>query len=338
MAPDVEIFSSRNTNNGISWFVDNECDVVNCSFSKYAKKQLTSTTYDYVDAEYRYYFDGLIDYQIKVHCISVVAAAGNAVTDNTKPNYNPQKQIRSPGIAHNVITVGGLDCTLGLFDYDLEYNENSCYITTTGDAKPEISALYEVTIPNIGSRSGTSFAAPQVTGTIALIMCKYVENALKPNAIKAMLISGANQVDNHNNMSSSFFDEKTGAGCVSLDNLEDSECIIYMGSNNSSSLVNNFVYSYDISLRRNDILQNSVSWFAHFDDPTNTLDASNFNIMVYNSSGNLVASSSLGEFNTSEFIRYKAPSAGTCTIKVYQNGALAEGIESEPFAFVCNIL
>ena len=338
MAPEVEIFASRNTNDGISWFVDMGCDVVNCSFSKYTKKQLTSNTYDYVDSEYRYYFDGLIDYQIKVHCISVVAAAGNAVTDNTKPSYNPQKQIRSPAIAHNVIAVGGLDCTLGLFDYNLEYNESSCYVTTTGDAKPEISALYEVTIPNIGSCSGTSFAAPQVTGTIALIMCKYVENALKPNAIKAMLISGANQVDNHSNMNNSFFDEKTGAGCVSLDNLRSSECIIYMGSNNSTSLINSFVYSYDLSLSKNDILQNSISWYAHIDYANYTGDASDFNIMVYNSSGNLVASSSLGNFNTSEFIRYKVPSSGTYTIKVYQNGSLAEGIENEPFAFVCNIL
>lgn len=344
MAPDSKIFVSSNRLKnfaGITWLINQGCDVINCSFGAPVSSGSDEQGYtvDPTKLEYQYHYDGKFDYLSKAHSVTIVKSAGNVTTNNSTSAYNPNGYVTTPGLAHNVITVGGLECDWGIFSCTLEYDPSACYRTVGSAAKPEISAVYSLKVPNIdGVCSGTSFAAPQVTGTIALIMCKYVQNALNPTAIKAMLISGAKQTDDHSNMSNTFFDDRIGAGCVNLENMKDSECIIYMGSNNSSSLVNNFVYSYDISLRKNDVLQNSVSWFAHFDDTNNTLDASDFNIMVYNSSGNLVASSSLGEFNTSEFIRYKAPSAGTYTIKVYQNGTLAEGIVSEPFTFVCNIL
>lgn len=51
-----------------------------------------------------------------------------------------------------------------------------------------------------------------------------------------------------------------------------------------------------------------------------------------------VCTSSLGNFSNSEFIRYKAGSKGTYTVKVYQNGELPDGFTSDQFAFVCNIL
>lgn len=339
MAPDAEIYASRNTSNGMSWFIESGCDIVNCSFSRYIPTAKGSDgTYGYNDAEYMYYFDGLIDYQIKTHYISVVAAAGNIVTDNEEPSYNPMKQIRSPGLAHNVITVGGLNCTLGFLDYDLEYHDSACYVTTTSRTKPEISALFTVDIPNVGTKSGTSFSAPQVTGSIALIMCKYAASALNPHAVKAMLISGANKTEEFSNISGSYFDDKVGAGCVSLLNLRNSKCITYMGSNNSESHINNYVYTYNVTLSKNDVLQNGISWYADVDYQNEICKISNFDIHIFDSSDNLVCTSSLGNFSNSEFVRYTAPSVGTYKIKVYQNGALPNGIEDEPFAFVCNIL
>lgn len=339
MAPDAEIYASRNTNNGMGWFIEEGCDVVNCSFSRYIPTiQNTDGTYGYNDAQYMYYFDGLIDYQIKTHFISVVASAGNLRSDNTQANYNPMKQIRSPGLAYNAITVGGLECTLGFFDYELEYDSSACYVTTTNRTKPEISALFDVNIPNIGTCSGTSFSAPQVTGTIALMMCKYVRHALYPHAVKAMLISGAKETEGFTNINGSCFDDKVGAGCVNLLNIRNSECVIYFTTSNSMNSINNYIYTYNVSLKKNDVLQSSISWFAEVDYINQTCQISNLDIHIYDSSNNLVCSSSLGDFTNSEFVRYKASSAGTYTINVYQNGTLPSGIEDQPFAFVCNIL
>lgn len=339
MAPEAEIYASRNTSNGVAWFISQGCDIVNCSYGL-IDTELTNGVYEFVldKAVYRYYHDGIFDYQIKANMIIVVNSAGNVINDNTDLRYNPDGYITSPGLAHNVITVGGLSCSLGFFDYDLEHNSSSCYVTSTERTKPEVSALFAVEIPGFGVCTGTSFAAPQVTGAAALIMCKYAKSALKPYAIKAMLIAGAEETENFSNMSGSYFDNKVGAGCINLTNMRNSECVTYMGSTDSESLVNNFVYSYNITLKKRDVLQASVCWFADVSSFGIICKISNFDLLLYDSSNNLVCSSSLGNFTNSEFIRYKATSAGTYTVRVYQNGTLPDGITDEPFVLVCNVL
>lgn len=50
-----------------------------------------------------------------------------------------------------------------------QHESNASYTTVESVSKPNISAPYSVDIPNIGTRNGTSFATPQVTGVLALL-------------------------------------------------------------------------------------------------------------------------------------------------------------------------
>lgn len=69
----------------------------------------------------------------------------------------------------------------------------TCYRTVDDTIKPEVSAIFEVNIPNIsGTHAGTSFAAPQVTAALALLCQRYPALAASPFWAKSIVMSSAN--------------------------------------------------------------------------------------------------------------------------------------------------
>ena len=139
LSPDASIFvSKRNSNQtALSWFLDQYCDIVNCSY------------YVGFPTGYRMDVDGIFDYIISTHFLIVACAAGNYNADeNTSsgfPNsaYNPDSCVFSPGFAYNAITVGGVvyDGSSWVFakngaGYNIPENSNCPTI------KPTISAPF----------------------------------------------------------------------------------------------------------------------------------------------------------------------------------------------------
>ncbi len=280
-------------------------------------------------AVYRYHIDGLYDYQIRANFINVVNSAGNISNDNTISEYNPYGHITSPGLAYNVITVGGLDCSLGLLGYNLGHAENACYIATNNSTKPEVSAIYFVEIPNVGEKSGTSFAAPQVTACIALLCEKNPSFIWNTNATKATVIGTAKEVDDHTNISNSYFDYEIGSGCISFFNMNICDELTHFTQVPNVNNANSIVSSDTISLSKNVVLQSSLSWSAQFDISNKMCYITNYDIHVYDPDGNLVCTSALDSNSTVEFIRYKVRKAGDYTVAVYQNGENPEGVTAD---------
>ncbi len=128
------------------------------------------------------YFDCLVEQ----YRVVIVKSAGNNGWSVT-----------SPGIAYNIITVGNMSNRadeLGkyIIAEESSYREASCLAN-----KPDITAfgnnvcmVYNGEKTNLGS--GTSLAASQVTGTIALMM--EANNSLigNPDQVKAILLASAN--------------------------------------------------------------------------------------------------------------------------------------------------
>lgn len=357
MAPDAEIYVSnscnasrtdknnyRNLNDSLDWFVSQGCDVINCSYGSSGSYPINSDinnlVYGFSDtlAVYTYNKDGIFDYYINANLINVVASAGNVKTDNTTSGYNPDGYVCSPALAYNVIAVGALDCTLSLFDYDLEHRDSSSYKTTENRVKPEISAIGTVEIPNFEEvKSGTSFAAPQVTACIGLMLEKEPMLATNPRAIKALLIASATKTENYTNIANSYFDEKVGAGCVNFDEFADIDHLYYLWNKQETSIPNGFVMENTFTLSRKDDVQISAFWSATYSTSDKLAYVTNYDVYLYNSSGTLVASSTL-DYGSNEFIRYTAPSAGEYTVKVYQNGEMPEEITDDYIALSCNII
>lgn len=346
IAPDADIYFScaRDTNderNSLTWFIEQGCDIINCSYGYYnTVAGSIPDTFEFSSklAVYRHDVDGYFDYISKANALNIVVSAGNVITDNTEKNYNPDGYITSPGLSKNAITVGGLDCS-GFLIYKLEHHQNSCYRTVENVAKPEISAIHHLKVPNVGTCSGTSFAAPQVTGALALLFEEYPSISATPTQGKSMLLATAKKTENYSNIANSYFDDKVGAGCLNYnDGLRNCEHIAYAWRKQATSVPNGNTSYHVMSLKKNDELQVGLAWSAEHIDSTHQCYLTNYDIKIYDPNGNLVCSSTLDSNNSVEMTRYKAPSAGDYTIAIYQNGNMPPQITDDYIGYVYNIV
>jgi len=126
---------------------------------------------------------------------TVVKSAGN----EAGPCNSGTGNVTSPGLAYNVITVGNFDDRNTVAWSDDTMDSCSSWkdpTSTHGDReKPEVSApganITSTTVasPWIGGiGSGTSYAAPMITGVAALMMQRNTSLQLWPEAVKAILM------------------------------------------------------------------------------------------------------------------------------------------------------
>jgi hypothetical protein len=136
-------------------------------------------------------------------------------------------KLTSPGLAYNLVTVGGYD-DLNTTDWtDDIIDECSSYVNPNSmhddREKPELVApsmnINSTTtsggVGNIGS--GTSWSAAMVTATAALLMQRAPALQFWPEAIKAILMATAV----HNIEGDRRLSERDGAGAVSADRADD---------------------------------------------------------------------------------------------------------------------
>ncbi len=143
---------------------------------------------------------------------TVVAAAGNGGLGN---------RVASPARGYNLITAGSLDdlnTVPWLGDVMSSFSSSGDPVSTYGDReKPELVAPgsnIQTTAPtapwNHSVVSGTSFAAPTITGLAALLMQRRSALTVWPESVKAILMATAN----HNVEGAAGLSEHDGAGAV----------------------------------------------------------------------------------------------------------------------------
>ena len=191
IAPDADVFYTNvfsdlnSICDGILWLIEQNVHVINMSAG------LENNSYYNA-------WDNYFDCIVQQYKITIIVAGGNF-----------GGSISHPGHAYNVITVG---YTTMNKSEDGKYitNEDSAYEESNANTnKPDIVAfgtniysldsnrnpncIYEIESDgDIVYTSGSSVAAPMVTGTVALMLQKNPLLGNNPNEIKAILVASAN--------------------------------------------------------------------------------------------------------------------------------------------------
>ena len=198
------------------WLIaEKDVAVINISLAPYNKDK------DYNDE------DRYLDCLTLQYRVTFVKSSGNGTIN-----------ITAPGMGYNVITVGNVSNEKDINDKYKVYSgsayEEMSYLTN----KPDLCAFgtnVHMIYNNIETNfeTGTSYAAPQVTGTVALMMAENNKLIGKPDAIKAILVNTANSDAisiNNGNSNVAFCDnytdnftfvnqikEKSGAGLLNIE-------------------------------------------------------------------------------------------------------------------------
>lgn len=311
MAPNAQLYSTTVDNfyANAEWLISSNVSVINRSNSID-----NDGTYDNVAR--------WVDHVVNQHNVSWVQTPGNS---------GPSAYVCSPGNAYNVITVGAIDDrgTVGTSD-DIYYTSTN-YKTGSGmPSKPDVLA------PGVGfsvtggkTLDGTSFAAPHVTGLIAQIMSFNPTLKMRPDVIKAVIMASCNRKTTGESMNS--ITNKEGAGVINAINAANSISNVSAQqtyyTTTASSISFNF---YPLSTGTKTI---AISWLKrNTGSGTNHTNISNpaltdFDLKVYDSSGNLVASS-ISANNSVELVRFNATTTSkyTVTITRFTNNTTSERI------------
>ncbi len=318
LAPDVTMYASNVNVYGVGWFIDNHVDVVNCSFGYYNNTLNPDGTYTNGDKVYRHDIDGVYDYQIQTNFIQVVTSAGNYNNNNTSSSYNPDNRVTSPGHAKNVVTVGGTKRSFkfncNVFGYVNEHEPNASYTTVEAVSKPNISAPFTIEIPNIGIRQGTSFAAPQVTGVMALCL-ELKRFYMWPESMHAIISTTASEIYDQSRDYANF-DNRVGAGIINLDNMLNVRAAL-SGQVFYTDEYRREVFSMTLQLTKNQELRSTLFWIVRYE--STTLYCTDYDLYLYDANDNMVAQCSTGG-NNAERIVYKVSSTGSYRLVVYQFG------------------
>jgi len=188
---------------------EGDADVINLSLSE-PRRQGYVRTY--------------LDHLVTTYGVFVAVASGNAVY-GTCPDGEPV----SPATAWNVLTVGGTD-DRGTATHrdDRLWSENGRNAVCTDDPrgqqgdedrriKPELSAVARnIGVAGYSLSSGTSYAAPMVSGAAATLIGRDPGLAARPHVVKAILVASS-RAHRTPKPGGGLSTDREGAGTLSVD-------------------------------------------------------------------------------------------------------------------------
>jgi hypothetical protein len=287
------------SNRAVSW----GARALNLSFGREANRNVGS-------------FDRFYDDMVQNGWRTVVVAAGN----NNPPFGSQTGNVGSPALAYNVITVGAFNdrgSPWVMSNFSSWRDPNS----THGDReKPEVVAPgTNITMTSglgLGANSGTSFAAPMVTGVSALMMRQNSGLTVWPEAVKAIMMATATT----NIEGAARLSEFDGAGGV---NAQRATRVAAGNTGNwggrsytCSAATNTDVATFTLSRDRRTRAviawnTNPTSWnFSYGSRPSADLD-----MQIIGPNGAVVTGSYSWD-NTYEIVDFVAPATGTYRIRV----------------------
>jgi len=329
IAPDADFYVSDFGLPDLSWFIREGCDIVNCSFGYFYKDENLDGKYTEGVLGYNHAIDGMYDYHIRAHFITVFVGSGNFYDNEESPSHNPDNMVGSPGYAYNAITVGGVNRKLVDSEYVWAWEPNASYLCSSTAVKPNIAAPYTVQIPNIGTRYGTSYSCPIVAASVALLMECRGEYWACPDSVLSVLTSTARKTYDYSTQENGYlnhFDEKVGAGIMDLERMLNADVFDLVRNTNqwfAAEIISDSIY-----LPVGTELQIALTWLITHEKRGTEAYVTDYNLFVLDSSGDLVEGSIRVDSNI-EMIRVTLPHSGTYRIVVDQVSVMPSAVEED---------
>ncbi|PKK95839.1 MAG: hypothetical protein CVV59_01665 [Tenericutes bacterium HGW-Tenericutes-4] len=279
----------------VEWMLDRDVNVINNSW----RTSVSDGVYNSTSA----YFD----YIVKNTWVTVVSAVGN------EGEVTGQEYVGNPALGYNVVSVGSVSNSMNVSTF-------SSFKETSSISKPTLTAIGQnLTIPSyLLDIWGTSFAAPMVTGSIAILMQMFPSLKTHPEKVITLLTASATPMSGYTNYNTSGLEDKVGAGCLDLEKAHD----IYWGGiefSISSASPNSVVQQVYLSFSQPKNLRASLTWLIDCNKSTN-VSFSNYNLRLVDSNGIVIKSVS-STYNNLEFLDYDITSSGLYTLEVYLSGS-----------------
>lgn len=306
---DNSAYSTAVEYENIEWLVSQGVTIINRSFGGSTGGSYNS-------------FSQWIDHIVNQHNVTFVQAAGNS---------GPSGYVYLQ--SYNAIVVGGINDMGTLSKSDDTYYSSTSYLSS-GNNKPDVVApAVGFSIPEAyggEAVSGTSFAAPHVTGMVAQMMCTVTSLKLRPDAIKAAVMASCDRKTVPGASLTTLTNEE-GAGVVNALHAVNSLSRVALQQTNYTTTANSVTFNFYPQTTGTKTVV--ISWLRdvtgsgtnHSTISTSTL--TDFDLYIYDSSGNEIARS-LSSVNNVEFIRFNATTTAkyTVVIKRFTNNTTSERI------------
>jgi len=337
MAPDAELFNAKVMDSatagnfdiiiqGIGWSVEKGVDVISLSIGD-TYSDLWGLLTNPTDGNSK--FTKFIDEQIYRHNVSIIVVAGNKLPCNLpNPGCNSNGRIERPGDSYNAITVGATNDSSDNFDVVAPFSGHG--LTDDGRTKVDVVApgtrIYSAdgdTNNSMMLKSGTSMAAPHVSGLAALLYQYLRDNnrTIHPLLVKAVIINSATKIGNISGGEWSHSSQKpldTNQGAGRIDALETYKTLndsgrVYLGKVST----NNPAYYYINITNAPTNLTVTLTWNRHVTDASQTPpDLNDLDLYLFNSSETQINESNSWDDNV-EHIHHQITSNGLYKIEVY---------------------
>jgi hypothetical protein len=289
----------------IEWLISQGVNVINMSM--------------YLDINGQYdIYSQWIDHLAKVHSVHFVKSAGNEGLGG---------DITSPGMGYNIFTVGGFDDgNTAVYTDDIMADFSSSIEDSSAAEKPDLIApAVDIYFPHFGDTSGTSFAAPMTTATIAQMIDINSALATKQVAMKAILMASAfRKIPGFTGISQELplMADEQGAGKL------DSKNARYIVSNSRyvSTTINrdtDYFKTFSVNASSSQVRvalcwlkQNSISGDHSNANNLSQIPLADYDLLVEDPNGGSVGNASISFNNNVEIVEFDPTISGTYTIRV----------------------
>lgn len=290
IAPGVTLLSvelAGNAQSEVDWMMDQGVHIINCSYGDANPTGVYSA-----DSAY-------MDYIAYTYNLTIIAAAGN---DGNDSDY-----IGNPGLGYNVLTVGASYTSTNTKPSFSSSKTSGC------STKPNLIAPgVALNVFPFATCTGTSFAAPIVSGCAALLMQAKSIAKLRPDLVFALMSANTDAVAGTPTYS---LQEGIGTGRLNFGAMMQNLNRYFFYSFNTTATE----HTFSISLSAGQKVRISVAWLALATGKVNGTSLTDYDLYLEDTSNNML-NASVKTYNNVEFVEYTVSSAGTYIIRVQQYG------------------